>query len=247
MMKKVVFLVVLVLVVLIFSAIALAQNDGFVPFALPTTADAPGTIFRIDKEGKRFIVGDITVHIHLASVAIPEYKKEMKYNIGFVCSILKKIGLIKGPALDASLSGESALAIKVEGAIKEYTTDNEVYKALKDAVSKLTFSEGNKYYIIRETVSAEKVTYTFDNVVVAQGGGSASIAEAAKGKANVAWRSGDGYILDAKFTTPHRILYKAEEIIKPSGGLGGGEGSYQLINVREPLNWIDTDGKSLGK
>jgi hypothetical protein len=222
-------------------ATQLPGSDGFVLFAMPTTADPPGTIFRIDQDHKRFIVTDLSgvIPVHRARVEIPEFTNTQQTKVGFLVSILQQFGVLEGPTIETNLGVTRALSVRVDSAVHEFTRDDEVERAIRQRLEKLRRRQGSQYYIVRETINARRAAFTFSRDFVSDVGGSAKIAAAANAKAGVEWKTENGYVLNARFAVPHRVFYKAERLVLPAGGLGG-VGDFQRVPVTEPLEWTET-------
>lgn len=210
--------------------------DDFIMYTIPTTADPPGTIFRINKDKQRFLVADLSknIKINRSEVSIPEYKRNKEAGFSFLTKVFRKIGVIKDASADIGYTDASSFAMNVDKAILEATSDNILIK-IKKALPK-DRDPNSKYYIIRESISAKAIKYKISNDVVSKVGGSAHIATITKGNANVKWNHDNGYFLEKIYKTPHRILFKAERIDFAIGGLGGSD-DIRLTPVNKQLLW----------
>lgn len=214
------------------------QYDGFVLFPIPTTADPPGTVFRIDQSHTRFVVTDLSnrIPVHRADVAVPDYRNTEVAKANFLLSFLRRMGILSGPSVSVSGSLSSAVSVRIDTAEREFTEDAEVDTAISRGIAGLPIKAGSKYYVIRETISAKRVAYTFEKQFLQDAQTTGKIGQVANAEAMASWNSSHSSELDQRFQVPHRVLYKAEQIVVGTG-FGGTVHDYQRIPIAEPVDF----------
>lgn len=219
-------------------------GDGFVPFAMPTTADAPGTIFRLDSANRRFIVADLSAKIrrHEADVVVPHYRSTSQVSAGFLVKMLQKLGMVDKANTDNRLDLTKAVELDVESAKREYTIDAEVEQVIREGLGRMPRTRGNRYFVIRETVSGKHVRFSFGQGIAMGGSVGADARTLGAAQASFSANASGGSVLDATFTTPHRVLYKAEQITVPM--MRGSGTRVILVPVDMPLEWDDSTASS---
>lgn len=193
------------------AAQTVVPDKGFVLAPIPTTADPPGTVFRIAPSGVRFDVADLSSRLphHLADVALADFTSSRTVNAG---SLLRFLTRAK---VDAGVWAARTITFRVRGTKKESTQDAEIDAVVRQAFPVGTLKRPGEYFIIRETISATSVDYDLSNEMLAALGGEAQLTAALKGNANLKVTASGGRQLHQNFTKPHRIFYKLEELIRP--------------------------------
>ena len=190
---------------LLFTSIAIfaqaPQNSllkNFKPFETPRTNDRPGTVYRINQDGLKFIVKDIF---------------QIKSDISNDGTLIGQMTFSKDELLtmlNINFNTEFVtVEVEIKDAEREFTEQANIDLVLweNDIAEQIMRDEKSIYYLIRETVATQNITYRFDK-------NSYSIITT--GKSNLKERTGEGidfmYELTKKFNEPKRLFYLEEKI-----------------------------------
>jgi hypothetical protein len=216
----------------------------FLMFPSARTFDPPGTIFRINPDGIRFDVADISQGIRTSTGEefLPEQVGRRRVSGETLAGALGKNG-----SASLRFSGDYHVLLRLAGVLREKTSDWDVDKALPPALRQVNLRRDSRYYIIRETIAAREIDYTLS---ASDGAAAAANLEShvvGTAKVNVE-RSGSGETkLVGRYATPTRILYKLEEIKFESSGIAG---NLQLTRVPvhdRAFRWRDDPNGSEGR
>jgi hypothetical protein len=213
--------------------------EGFEMFPTPRTFDAPGTLFRINREGTRLHVADWStkVSIETSPERVPDFAHTgtRTLNVGFFLRFLK-IGIKRDVKFKVDLS--------LEGAQREITSDSEIFDVISDMIPTVAVVEGSRYYIIRETIKVDSMRYKLSQQTLGDFGGSAAFSDSVSA-AGLVWTDSLDYQIHQKFDDPHRVFFKVEELV-PTDWVGrGGEalaaGDKMVLQFdlepREEITW----------
>lgn len=207
------------------------EDEGFQMFLTPRTFDAPGKIFRVNSDKTSFEVSALSVTTTGGEETLGSGIR--KVSAGFLANFISLP--VKG---NMNLSKNVQMQYKVEGpALREITSDVDVFKKLNDEMKAIPWQPNNDYYVMRETIAAKNIQFSFDDDAIAALGGEAVVKELGGStiKGEVKWESKAQYQLSEKYTAPHRICYKADRITIEVGGLGGASPAYILTPVKEQI------------
>ncbi|MCW8849254.1 MAG: hypothetical protein OQJ81_04680 [Melioribacteraceae bacterium] len=155
----------IVLVVLLFLSEAFSQSlppnailKNYHPFSTPRTNGRPGEVYRINEEGKKYIVQDI--------IAIKEKVSEEDDLVGrmyFTADELLTLLNLEFDRLEVI-----PCEVKILKAKREYTEQTAVDKVLygDEKIRELLVDENSTYFIIREAILSKEVTFRFSHEVV---------------------------------------------------------------------------------
>ncbi len=209
--------------------------EGFEAFATPRAFDGPGTIFRIDPDRKRLFVDSIAFKTSGGQEFLPSVESSRELSLA---QVAESIGAAAGALpvkVTADLSSKRLTSIKATSAERSRTSDKDVEDALRQWATTAKPAPGNEYYLIRETVATLSLTYKVSKSWLASLGLSAESLNRAGYKGEVKNTGGDSLEMDAVFTKPLNVWYKAEKVsFKPM--LGVGAGSNQYIVERTPVS-----------
>jgi len=213
--------------------VGVVAEEGFEAFATPRSFDGAGTIYRIDSEGKRYLVGNLDVKVpDGADEVIPSYttKKEIS-----VTQLLESIGA-KAELIPASLNSnfniKSNASIEGTNGYRVQLSDTLVDGALLKWRSSVTPVEGSKYYLIRETIQTPSLKYKVEKNWLMSAVVDIKYLQVAGYKGEPKITTANTLELDAKFTKPMNVWYKAQLVtFKPGLGAGGA----QFIVVKEDI------------
>lgn len=128
------------------------------PFETPRTNSRPGEVYRIDKNGVKYIVQDVT--------AIKEKVSEEGDLIGrmyFTSDELLTLLNLEFDRIDII-----PVEVKILKAVREYNEQTAVDKVLYEngKIKELIVDKNSKYFIIREAILSKAVTFKFSLDVV---------------------------------------------------------------------------------
>ncbi|MBW2998296.1 hypothetical protein KY321_02040 [Candidatus Woesearchaeota archaeon] len=128
------------------------------PFATPRTNGRPGEVYRLDENGVRFIVQDVTLITNKVSE-----EGDLLGRMYFTSDELLELLNLEFDRLDV-IPAE----VRILKANREYTEQTVVDKVLyKDGkVKELVVDPNSKYYMIREAILTKDVTFRFSHEVV---------------------------------------------------------------------------------
>jgi hypothetical protein len=209
-------------------------EPGWQFYSKPTTLEPPGTVFRIDKSGSRFVVDVINVLTTTGKEAFGNSKQTIRTSAMALSRFI-------GNNFDASARQngfrEEMLEFELIDVEREITTDVVVEKTLKEFPSKVEYREDNRYFIIRESRSANEIHYTLSEELLNEIGGSASLLKYVDSQANFSYQKQGEYILSQKLPSRMRVMFLAEEIIQTSASLTGGMPEFGTAPITKPLVW----------
>jgi hypothetical protein len=190
----------------------------FQMFPSARTFDPPGSIFRVNRDGVRFDVADISGEITPAtgSEDIPDQtgRRRVEGNV---------IGnLLKGDASGAvSAAGTYDVGLKLSGAVREKTSDLNLDKALSLVLKQVALRSDNRYYVIRETIAVREVDYELSTTDLESVAAKVGTKPVGDGKIDIRQKGSASTTLVGHYETPYRLFYKVEEVQFASSGLNG--------------------------
>lgn len=210
--------------------------QGWQLFARPTNLEPPGTIFRIDSNGARYIVQRLEVTITTGAEPGEVFQRSIETRLSLVARLL---GLV--PGMEASARRTEAIAFEIGHPVRQSTTDVDIERALAPVLADFPFKAGNRYFIIRETRTATSMRYRLtqgqalalgaDGLPVGAGAISASVEA-----------STDGFTsIEQTFPEPLAVMFLPEEITPVRSGLADDVASLGRVAVRAPLEWGEPD------
>jgi hypothetical protein len=202
----------------------------------PTEEEPPGTVFRIDEAGVRFPVKTLEVEARTAHESFPQRNRQLDSNLGLIARLL---GV---PAeVDVRASKTESFLIDLDDVTREYIEDVELDRVLAREWSEALVRPGNRYYVIRESLSATAVKIELQEEQVQALGGGGTIDEAAELKGSLhASRSHGTYKLNERYGKPRRVLFLPDKL-----DLSGARDNTARITIdRKPvdevLDWTET-------
>lgn len=202
-MKKIVGTILLLFTILKLEAQQLPENavlKDFRPFSTPRTNGRPGEVYRINENGIKFIVQDVTSIKEKVSEE-GDIVGRMYFTSGELLTLLN---------LEFDRIDIIPVEIKIVGAIREYneqtTVDNALYSDGK--IRELIKDSKSKYYIIREAILTKDVTFRFSLDVVKKIKKGANSLTEIKSTTEIDFP----YEIQKKFKTNKRFFYLEQEI-----------------------------------
>ena len=218
------------------------RPDDFLPpgwqfYSRPTNLEPPGTVFRIDHEGRRFIVANLRPTIARGGEPGASKVERMETKAGFVARLL---GL---QPLGAHAGGGTARAFRFQivDPVRESTSDEEMDKVLGPWLESMAFRKQNRYFVIRESRSASAMTFLLSDEEVGAIGGKLAIVAAAEGGLTLAARSTETSEITQAFPERLGVMFLAEEIAPVVAALAGGEAALGRVAVSAVLDWVEAE------
>lgn len=185
---------------------------GFFAFPSPRVFDAPGTVFRIDLDGVRRPVADLSslTRVTARPEAVPRLVvRSLIDGRAFVRWLGREDRGFGGSRLDSAY-------ISLFGATREIAYEVALTAVVDSAAKLVDWTKSGAVYLITETISADSVEIGFVRESVFSTSDSASSVSSSMGVA-ARWRPLTSSRLAIRFMQPHRILYKAEQLVKRNG------------------------------
>jgi hypothetical protein len=186
---------------------------GFQIFPSPRTFDPPGTIFRVDSDQARQAVADLSAMLRV----VPHEEAIPKVSLS---------GLLNTSAFLSWLSGEKrgfqyqridSATVAVIGAKREQAFEVELDKLLDSARRIIDWKKPGKVYLITETVLADSIQVRLSTSAGVLIGDSLKADSARAHGISVQWKPQRTTEISLRFPKPYRVLYKAQQVLRPEG------------------------------
>jgi hypothetical protein len=205
----------------------------FQMFPSARTFDPPGSIFRVNRDGVRFDVADISSEIKSAKGEedIPDQTGRRRVEGNVIANLLK------GNTSSAlSAAGTYDVSLKLSGVVRETTSDLNLDKALSLALKQVALRSDNRYYVIRETIAVREVDFELSTTDLKSVSAKIGTKPAGDDKVDIRQQGSTSTTLVGHYDRPYRLFYKVEEVQFTSSGLSGDlEISRQPVTAR--LDW----------
>jgi len=195
------------LLLIFFSISLFAQSlppnailKDFRPFDTPRTNGRPGEVYRIDKNGRRFIVEDVR--------AIKAKTSEEGNLVGRMYFTSNELLTLLNLEFDRIKI--IPVEVSIDQALREYNEQSMVDKVLYEngKIRDLVVDENSKYFIIRETISTKKITFRFSPDIFNKIKKGALALRERKSQKELDFP----YEVEKKFKKPKRIFYLDQRI-----------------------------------
>lgn len=204
---------------------------GWQFYSKPTTLEPPGSVFRIDAEGRKYEVGTLTAIPKAGDEAFGRHRESIAANTSMLARFLDV-------NLKAQAQKTDVLIFEMNGAVREVLDDADVDAVIDAFLQKLRYRADNRYFLIRESRRATEMTYHLTRSQVDELGGSATLASKAKLEGTMFKADrGDEFLLQQKFAAPMRVMFLTEEIKPITAALAAERQQLGLVPVAEPLVW----------
>lgn len=205
--------------------------EGFVAFATPRDFDGPGTIYRIDPESKRFKVTKLeTKPATGGEERIPKFTSTRDLSLSQLLEAIGAKAELLPATVNSELSSKRNTVIEATTGNRLQLSDEDVSAALQNWVSKNKPVAGSKYYLIRETIATQTLSYKISKDWLATIGLDLRVLNVAGYKGGLKAASGDALELDTKFDKALNVWYKAEQVsFEPALGAGPNQYKIKLI------------------
>lgn len=186
------------------DSLNIPQNSvlkNFRPFITPRTNYRAGTVFRVDENNRLFFVEDV------------KSIKEFTSNEG---TIVGRVYFTKDEmlsVLNIEIGSEFIeLEVEIKDAVREYNEQTNLDRVLweNDKVESIVVDELSKYYIVRETMLTEEITYRFSEKDFSSfvTGKSELKKDVPRGEFELDYP----FYITKEFKEPRRVFYLKQEI-----------------------------------
>lgn len=200
------------------------RYPGFETFPTPRTFDGPGTVFRIDRTGKRHFVAHLPVKVsgpHAEALATSADVSSV--SIHAVAQLLANPSAFQNVAGSAGANSSALQTVDLGTGNRSRTDEGEMDAAIR--ASTFEFKPGNRYYVVREAIAVGKIEYVFAEWVGTNASLMATLKSIATGTAGITWQDAAARRMSQTFTTPHYLFFLPDEIFPPAPGVFEGTGS----------------------
>ena len=210
---------------------------GWQFYSRPTNLEPPGTIFRIDGEGRRFIVERLKPVVERGSEPGAARTQCVETKVSFLARVL---GL--DASADAAANRVKAFQFELTNPERESTTDVEIDKVLRPFLSTMEFRAENRYFVIRETRSVTAMKFLLTDEQLGEIGGKGVVGAAGALELQASAECAGYSELAQAFPERLGVMFLPEEIAPVKAGLGGrGEVELGRLPVKAPLDWVEPD------
>ncbi len=204
--------------------------SDFVPFASARSFDRPGRIYRVDPGGTVWMVTQLDVTPQVGVEEIGEVASERTVSLA---EVLETIGVAKEqiPAkLSAQLELKQKYITKSVSGERHYLDDTQVDNALPKAWSGINQRKDNKYYLIRETVATNNLSFMSQKGWLVNLGLDAEFKKLVENNTKLNWGSGSEFSMEKDFGQKLDVWYKPERlIINVPPGAGPGQLAFKRV------------------
>lgn len=217
--------------------VGITDSEGFEAFATPRSFDGPGTIFRIDGDGKRFLVGEITFKVKEGVEELPKASSSRVFSLSQFIEALGASATAMPASIKANLSRTATTTIEATTAQRKFVSDDDVVTAMLAWANRAKPNGDSVYYLIRETISTPGLVYKVDKNWLNSVNVDIQTLEVAGYKGEAKASAGDVLEMNRTFSQPLNVWFKAEKIVvKPV--LGAAPGQYIIERSPEAGNTL---------
>ena len=211
--------------------------DGWQFYSRPTNLEPPGTIFRIDPEGKRFIVDRLKPVVDTG----PEPGASKVESIEAKAGVLARLVGLQPLNANVSAGAAKILEYEIREPVRESTTDVQMDAVLKPYLAKMEFRPNQRYYIIRDARSATAMKYQLSNEQLGEIGGEATVNAVVDANVKLSAKREGRYELAQAFPERLGVMFLPEEIAPVRAGLGAGAAELGRVPVKRALEWVEPE------
>jgi len=210
-------------------------DEGWQFYSKATTLEPPGTVFRIDAAHRRYLVGKVEVPTEKGDETAASLEKRVSTTLGM---FVRFLGLDK-LGIGGKLDRVQQFAFELKDAEREITTDVALDDALLAFLEKLDYRADNRYFVIREALSATSMLYALTKDQLVELGGEGALATALGAGASIAHASSERITFPKTFPQRMRVTFLPEEITTTRSNLSGEKPTLGRKRVTKPLTWTD--------
>jgi hypothetical protein len=219
------------------NAPAAALGAGWQCLATASELDAPGTIFRRDdRSGAAFGTIDLSKEagIHPTQLVVGRATSQFVTSVRLAANLLKLGKGVTGTD-SATLSSTYPVSAEYPNALKEVLSDADADRARKWFATYAARETGFTYFLIREALVAQDLSYTLGPHLIAALGGEATVGQQlTTSLPNPEGNRTRPYVLQVSFEKPSHVCFRAERLRQAASGADG-SASYDLVPVETPL------------
>jgi len=208
---------------------------GWQFYSRPTNLEPPGTVFRIDGDGRRFLVDRLKPLVESGPEPGASGVERLEAKVGVVARFLG----LQPLGVDVGGGRSRTLEFEIASPIRDSTTDVQIEKVLAPFLAAMEFRPKNRYFVIRDARSASGMKYKLSAEQFGEIGGDAVIAVAAKVGVKLSAKAGGAYEVVSDFPERLGVMFLPDEIAPVREGLAAGETALGRIPVTRPLQWVE--------
>lgn len=189
---------------------------GLQLFPSPRTFDPPGTVFRVDPDGVRRGIVDLSGMLSLTpkEEAIPRMSATGLLRADLLLGWLGIAGIGQG-----GIQRVDTISLYVAGAKREQAFEVDLRRVTDSAAKIVDWKRPGKVYVITETVQGDTVDIGLSESLRATVGHEITADTTHRSGVDVTWNPQGSTQLRLRFDKPHRIFYKAERLVPRTGGI----------------------------
>lgn len=151
--------------------------DGFACTTSPSTAYAPGYIYRVDRDGVEWLSQDLSFSTRATEypAALGGYEAVVTRGAGLTASLLSPVASISSGSMDGSISDVLTTKVAFESGAFLLLNDTQEDELIQFANENIRVREGSSYFVVRDVIQASGIRITLSNNDVVRLGGSASL------------------------------------------------------------------------
>jgi hypothetical protein len=212
-------------------------DAGFQTFPTPRTFDGPGTVFRIDESGAKFIVVELKIPYEEAGMEqIGTYSRQKQWTIAALVNFLGGHGSNEGSETIESL-------MKFGEGHRRRITDTDIDQALEK--EQIKYKPRNEYFVIHETIAVPSLDVDFRHSESLSPEVKVAFDEAIKAGSALKWSDTSKRSLVKTFRELHNVFFTADKILPPAlGAVSPGRPELIKLDPSEQPIWKTEDVSS---
>jgi hypothetical protein len=211
--------------------------DGWQFYSRPNNLELPGTIFRIDRDGKRFIVD----HLRPQTSSSPEPGGSKVESIATKTGVVARLLGLEPLSTDLSAGRTKVLQYEITGPVRVSTSDAQIDKVLTPALKALKYLPKNRYYVVREVRSATALRFTLTSEQIGELGAKAAVMTGVQAGITFSEKNAGTYELTQAFPERLGVMFLPDEILPARAGLSRGPATLGRQPVTRVLDWSEAD------
>jgi hypothetical protein len=195
-------------------------ESGMQTFPTPRHFDGPGTLYRVDGNGTRFRIADLSDR-----VSISRNREVMPKQRGNYSSESTKAGFLQFLGLSGGAEKQQedrfSYSIELKDGWREQTDDEPLRSLALDLVRNGHYDPQETFYLIRETIDFSQVSLALDRNASQELGGEVAVTEMARASGYDIENGTDQLRMVESWDAPLRVFFKADQIVlvDPKGGI----------------------------
>ena len=214
-----------------------AFDRGWQFYTRATTLEPPGTVFRIDPDKRRYLVGALAIEPVQGQEEAAAMDRRIETTLGAVVRFLGLDQISGG----GKLSAVERLSFSLAEVEREVLDDMTLQAPLAEFLEQLPFRADNRYFVIRESLSATSMTFELTKEQATKLKANAQIPKVGEAEASAGRQAERAFSFPSSFPKRMRVAFLPEEIKKTHSNLAGGPPILGLAPVHEALIWDDAE------